>query len=416
MREIREIKIVEMDQYCEIAFHSYPSFKDFSDKGKKGFIHEMLFIRKHDPDIKFYGMFEGKKLIAQMRLLIFEMNFLNATIRVGGLGSLAVHLLYKKQGIAREMIDFCEKYFLDQKIPLVALLPFSPPFYYNKGYGYGTKMNRYIVQTSVLPRYAGENTCDFATKKDLSKLKKAHSEMMAQTHGMAEKMSYEWENNFADPENLFIKSIDQQGETDGYAIFKFKSTHPDNYTKIQILVRELIYTNREVLSKLIGFFANQGDQAQTIEIKTYEEDFHYLFSNPLSCSENATDYGYFETNTQYIGNMYKILDLPLMLKHVEHRKYNNQNICFTLTLIESSRNQTYNIVIKDGDIGIEQTKKTFGLRIALTLSDFSSVFVGATTFRRLYDAGRLECSDMNKLMSLDAAFVVERGPVCWSDY
>ncbi|MBO0451841.1 GNAT family N-acetyltransferase [Candidatus Enterococcus murrayae] len=416
MREIREIKIVEMDQYCEIAFHSYPSYKDFSDEGKKDFIREMLFMRKHDPDIQFWGMFEGKKLIAQMRLLTFKMNFLNKTIQVGGLGSLAVHLMYKRQGIAREMIDFCEEYFLDQKIPLVTLLPFSPPFYYNKGYGYGTKMNRYIVPTSVLPKYAGENTCDFATKKEISKLKKAHSEMLHQTHGMAEKMAYEWENNFADPENLFIKSVDQQGETDGYAIFKFKSTDADNYTKIQILVRELVYTNREVLSKLIGFFANQSDQAQTIEIKTYEEDFHYLFSNPLSCSENATEYGYFETNTQYIGNMYKIIDLPLMLKHVTHRRYNNQSVCFTLTLQEGSSEQVYNIVIKEGDIEIKRTKEPFVLSVALTLSDFSSIFVGATTFGKIYAAGRLECSDPNRIKSLDDAFSVERGPVCWSDY
>ncbi|MBO0458516.1 hypothetical protein JZO77_17415 [Enterococcus hulanensis] len=194
-------------------------------------------------------------------------------------------------------------------------------------------------------------------------------------------MAHEWENNFPASENLFIKSIDQQGETDGYAIFKFKNTDADNYTKIQILVWELVYTNQEVLSQLIGFFANQSDQAQTIEIKTYEEDFHYLFSNPLGCSENATEYGYFETNTQYIGNKYKIIDLSLMLKHIKHRRYNNQSVCFILALQEGSSEQMHNIVINDGNTEIKRTKEPLDLTIALTLSDFCSIFVGATTFK-----------------------------------
>jgi len=51
-----------------------------------------------------YGLFEDGRLIGVMRLYDFTMKLLSTRTLVGGVGSVAVDLLHKKEKIARDMI------------------------------------------------------------------------------------------------------------------------------------------------------------------------------------------------------------------------------------------------------------------------------------------------------------------------
>ncbi|MBO1305665.1 GNAT family N-acetyltransferase [Enterococcus sp. 669A] len=418
MSEIRELSAEDLAAHTEIAFHAYPSFKDFSPEGKLRFTNRMQTMRVQDPQIKFYGLFEEDKLIAQMRLLPFEMNLFGKMTLTAGLGSLGVHLFHKKQGIGHKMLAYFEDYFREKNIPLAMLLPFEPSFYHQAEYGYGTKLNHYCLATPALPKYKAPCHLVYLTSKDESKLRNFHEKIVQQTHGMAKRYNYEWQDIFTDPENILVASLNEAAEIEGYLVFQFKNTKADNYTRNQIVVKEMLYQNPLVLRKLLGFLRNQDDQAQSVQFKTFEPGFHFLFDNPLNDSRNFLDFGYLETNQQYIGNMYKILDIPAIVQQTQHRNYNSADLSVAFTISDGYRKKTaeYQLLIEQGKARLLDSSKTAEISVALSLADFTSAFVGAVSFNDLYRMGQLQTEQPQVLLKLDQAFYLETPPVGWSDY
>ncbi len=139
MREILELSEIHIDEYTEIAYNAYPSFKDFTKESMDEYKKETLDIMKNDPVVTFYGMFENNELIGVMRLFDFEMNYFGKIISVSGIGFLGVHLMHKKKKVARDMLQFYEDYYKSKGISFGLLLPFRPDFYKRMGYGFGTK-------------------------------------------------------------------------------------------------------------------------------------------------------------------------------------------------------------------------------------------------------------------------------------
>jgi len=157
MREIRKLNEENIDEYTEIAFNAYPSFKDFTKEAMDTYKREAVDILKNDEVVTFYGMFENEKLIGVMRLFDFEMNCFGKIIPVSGIGFLGVHLMHKKKKVARDMLEFYEKYYKKKNVSFGLLLPFRPDFYKKMGYGFGTKMNQYRLSTERLPEYRKES-------------------------------------------------------------------------------------------------------------------------------------------------------------------------------------------------------------------------------------------------------------------
>lgn len=417
MRKIRELTGDHMNEYADIAFNAYPSFKDFTKKAMDEYKNETVHILKNDPVVTFYGMFEDDELIAVMRLLDFEMNCFGKVIPVSGIGFLGVHLMHKKKKAARDMLRFYEEHYKDKKVPFGLLLPFRPDFYKKMGYGFGTKMNQYRLPTERLPEYRKESDIRYIKENELEKLLDCHNRVVEKTHGMMKKFGDEIRPIFGDAFNRVIGSYDEDGNIEGYVVFKFQNGKEGNYTINNIYMKELVYQNPEVLRKLLGFLRKQEDQVNLVIFNTEDENFYYLFGDPRNDSLNYIPYGYLETNTQAVGVMYKIFDVKKAFLECSHRNYNNANIKVRFLIEENfieEKEEEIIINIKDGNVVLDEDE--YDVTVKINISEFSSLFLGTTNLRGLFNLGLLKLDNEEYIDELDRAFYCSQKPVCYTDF
>ncbi len=414
-REIRELDTSHIDAYTEIAFKAYPSFKDFSPEAMNAYKEVAIETMVHDPVVTFYGMFEGEKLIAVMRHFDFEMNCFGKKIPVAGLGFLGVHLMHKKEKAAREMVAFYEAHYRERKMPISLLLPFRPDFYKKMGYGHGTKMNQYRLETRRIPRYDGPSDLRYLRKEDLEALLASHGRVADKTHGMITKFGDEIRDYFSDPFHQIVASYDAGGKIEGYMVYQFRNGKPGNYTINQMYLKELIYERVDVLAKLLGFLRKQEDQVQLVIFNTQDEHFHYLFDNPLDDSLHYIPYGYLQTNVQAIGVMYKILDVREAFRQCAHRNYNSVTLGVRF-LIENEHDEVEELIVSFEDGLALLDRGTVDVTVECHLSDFSPMFLGSTSVRGLHSIGLLRVDDASHLDRLHRAFDTPHKPVCYTDF
>lgn len=415
MRQILKLNENNIHDYTDIAFNAYPSFKNLEKEALIQYKKQTLEIIKHDLDVTFYGMFEEEKLIAVMRLFDFKMNCFGKVLPVSGIGFLGVHLMHKKEKTAKAMVEFYEELYRDKDIPIATLLPFRPDFYKKMGYGIGTKMNQYRISPDRIPAYYGDSDLRYV-EDDFESLLSCHKRVVEKTHGMIMKIQDEIKDLKDDPYNKIIGNYDKSGSINGYIVFKFENAKEGNYTVNNIYVKELVYENTDVLKKILGFLRKQDDQVNLVIFNTMDEDFHYLFDNPLNDSLNYIPYGNIESNTQAVGIMYKILDIKTGFKQLAHRNYNNININVRF-LIENEISKKEDEIIVNFIDGVANLDcKEFDLTMKIKTSNFSSLFLGSTSVKGLYNLGLLEIDYLEFLDDLDLAFYNNQKPVCYTDF
>ncbi len=415
MREILELNEKHIDEYTDIAFNAYPSFKELEKQAVDEYKKTTIDIMTDDPDVSFYGMFEDGKLIAVMRIFDFRMNCFGKIVAVSGLGFLGVHLMHKKEKAAKAMIEFYEEFYKKKDISIGMLLPFRPDFYKKMGYGIGTKINQYKLPPNRIPGYYGESDLRYI-EDDFGKVLDCHKRVSQKTHGMMMKIKEEINDLKNDPYNKIIANYNEDGQVDGYIVFQFQNAKPGNYTVNNIYVKELIYENTDVLKRILGFLRKQDDQVNLIIFNTMDENFHYLFDNPLNDSLNYIPYGFIESNTQAVGVMYKILDIRNAFKQLNYRNYNNANINIRFLIEdELSKQQIETIVnFKNGIANIDEEK--YDGTVKMNLANFSSLFLGSISVRGLYGLGLLQLDNIDLLDDLDRAFYCSNKPVCYTDF
>lgn len=417
MREIKVVTLDYLDEYIELAYNTYPSFKNNSLEGKEEF-KKVAIMKITDPQSHFMGMFEDDKLIAAMRLIDFKMNFFNQIIDASGLASVAVHPMYKKEKIAKMMVEYYENFYLDKNAPIVSLLPFRPDFYKKMGYGLGTKMNQYRLHAKDFPAYYEKMNLKFATSE---KDKKAildfyHQQIMSSKHGMIYKIIDEITDLYNDYNNKIVISYNQENEIDAYLIFEFENGKEHNYTINNMYIKEVQYTTADSLNKILGFIKKQDDQVNLVIYNTQDEYFAQKIDNPLNDSLNYVSFGNLETNTQLIGIMYKIIDIEQAFKLYDYRTYNNVslNVCFNI-IDENAIEKTYYINFKDGKASLVKGQEA-DVSVSLSIIDFSSLFMGCISVVGLYNLGLLEIDNLEHLNTLDLAFYTPTKPMNNTDF
>lgn len=416
MREIRRLYEEHIDDYADIAFNAYPSFKDFSKEAMDSYKKTVKDIMENDPIVTFYGMFEDDKLIAVMRLFDFEMNVYGKMMTVSGLGFLGVHLMHKKERVAKAMVDFYEEVYKKRNINFGLLLPFRPDFYKKMGYGHGAKMNQYRISTERIPAYFGKSDCRYVKVEDFNKLLDCHARVTRNTHGMIMKFGDEIRDLYTDEFNRIIGSYDENGNINGYMVFKFQNGKDGNYTINNIYMRELTYETPEVLRKLLGFLRKQEDQVKLVIFNTEDENFYYLFDNPMNDSLNYIPYGYLETNTQAVGIMYKIFNVKEVFKQCDHRNYNNVTLAVRFIVVDEYNKENEVIVKFENGTVTSVDGDDYDVTLKTTISEFSPLFLGCTSVKGLYNLGLLEVDDIRYLDELDRAFYTSQKPVCYTDF
>ena len=136
MDEIRVLTMNEIYQYTRNNQLAYPTFY----KGSKDELERMSQRQKEvfesSEDLTPIGFFRDGYLVGNMMLIEFKMNYSSEILTIGGISAIAVHPTYKKQGIARSLIQYGLKWSRDKNHLFSILYPFNHKFYNNFNYGF----------------------------------------------------------------------------------------------------------------------------------------------------------------------------------------------------------------------------------------------------------------------------------------
>jgi len=168
--EIRLLTDDEIPEYVAISADAYPGFPTVST-AERVQAEERLAVQVAEGRFRLIGLFRDGVLAGGMRLFRFTMTVRDVSLVVGGVGSVAVHALYRKQGVARALIRSYHNTCRDEGMALSALYPFRPDFYGRMGYGVALQNNWeliigdiihgfYAVLATILLK-SGQNTMKF---------------------------------------------------------------------------------------------------------------------------------------------------------------------------------------------------------------------------------------------------------------
>ena len=414
MSEIRPLIPDDLDAFVDIAFNAYPGWRDPSKEEKERTREQLLKAHEQEPTITLYGCFRQGQLVGGMRLHDFGMNFLHQRIPAGGVGSVAVDLLRKKEHVAKEMIAYFLQHYREQGAPLAMLYPFRPDFYVKMGFGYGTKMDQYRFKPSALPKGPSKAHVRYLTETDRPALLACYNRFMDRTHGVIAKCEAELDRMMSSP-TLRVVGYERDDQVQGYLTFTFEKGK--SFLVNDLHVREFVYENPQALSELLTFLHTQADQIRHIILETQDEHFHHLLRDPRNNTDTIIPSAYHESNIQGIGIMYRVIDLPGMFERLQAHDFQGQTCRLQLTVEDSFVPQNAGDIqlwFEDGRLS-PVTGASPEVAVRLDIAHFSSLLAGAINFRQLYGYGLAHISDSAYVGTIDRIFAVEK-PVCTTPF
>ena len=401
-REIRPIGTEYVEEYIEIYLNAYPAFKALDEDCREYFRQKTRRDMTSDKEVDFFGMFQDDRLISIMKLVSFQMNIYGQIRPAIGLMSLAVHPLFKKQGAALEMVRFYEAYAEEKGADITVLLPFNIEFYRKMGYGLGARIDEYHVPTASLPKQKSLQHLRLLHETDFPDILACHEAFAKAKHGMLMKFEEEIRDMEADDSILRVGYYDE-GTLAGYAAYRFKENSETNYTLNRIEVEEMICCDGKVLREILGYFRNQADLAQTIVLRSGEEDFYHLLPDASHVSGYYIPYGYLQTSVSAMGNMYKILDPVRFVNNTSYRRFPmiDRTVTFRYTDELSGETGDVTVTFQEGMWSAAKVSAAQDAIIICTKGDLSSLLMNCGRLSSFIRLGVMETDKPEEIPVLD---------------
>jgi len=419
MGQIRKLPRKDFVTFAKMMINAFPGFPGYGTPDKATVDKLVKLLRESartDPVVSYFGCYDRGQLIGGIRFFDFTMNVFNNFVLCGGGSLLGIDLMHKKEKIAKELMTFYIDFYLKKKAPLTALYPFRPDFYHKMGWGYGAKLSQYVIKPAELPAIGDKSKVRFFTKKDWPKLRAGYDRYAAKTHGMFKKLAGEIKR--IDMPNLRSVVYEDKGKILGYLVFTFKSDPDKSFVLVHIKVSEFIYENREAFWGLIAFLRSQADQIDSIVLPTYDDNFHFLPSDPRNHSGRLLSILAHEIDWQGLGIMYRVIDTPGLFRTLKNHNFNNQTCRMKITISDSfleSNNKSFFVSFKDGRAEMK-TKGNSEVEIRLDVAEFSSMILGVIDFKSLYLYKLAEISNIDFLETVNKIFLSDVKPITTTQF
>ena len=417
---VRPLAETDLEAYLDIYLNAYPAYKDLDQACRDHYREKHRRELREDTQTRTVGLFEGETLIATMKLILFSMNFFGRMQPACGLMALEVHPLHKKKGAALFMVRYFEDYARENGALLTLLLPFRIDFYRRMGYGFAGKIYEYHLPTSALPKpdRAVLPNLRLLQPEDFDAAMDCQRRFAARNHGMVEKLDEEIRGLRDDIQVRRIGYYSPEGQLRGYAAYRFQSASDTNYTQNRLSVEELVYEDGEVLRALLGALKMQEDLAQTVILRTGEEDFHHLLDDPQDVSRNYIDFGFLQTNVSAVGTMFKLVDGARFVERTGYRAFPMGTLtaafCFRDEMAGTDR--CLRIAFGGGRWAVAGPEAAADVTVTCRQGDLASLLMGSAELAALVRLGAVQADNEAKVRELGQLLHCEQRPWLNSDY
>lgn len=415
MSDIKRLSAQHFDTLTHIWSTAYPGAKISTEEERERFKERALRLHEEDPTANFYGLFRDGRLLGIMCLYDFSMNFLGARIPAGGVGQVAVDLLHKKEHVAREMMSYFLHHYRERGAPIALLYPFRPDFYARMGFAYGPKMSQYRVEPAAFPRGPSKAGVRYLGPEDRHAIVDCYNRFAQQTHGMCYKTEREMRGLLQNPQNQIV-GCELDGELHGYLVYTFEQG--DTFITNDMHVREWIYETPQALSELLTFLHTQADQIRHVVVNTQDEDFHHLLLDPRDGSGRLLPSVYHQSNTQGVGLMVRVVDVPAIFDLLAGHNFGGQTLTLRLTLEDTflPENAGSTLLHFEGGRVEHLADGAHDVEVRMDVGRFSSLLAGTVSFSSLYHYGLAHISNPDYVESVIRMFAVEQPPMCMTHF
>jgi len=410
----RQIRLIETEQelseFTRIQMNAYPASEaPFSER-----LEHITHMYERDGDSVLWGLWDDGIQVGNMRVLDFQMNFDGRFVAAGGIGSLAVDLLHKKKGAARDLVQFFLKRCREKGQTVALLYPFRPDFYYRMGFGYGTKVNHYRFRPHSLPNSApAEGKIEYLVADDAEAIRSCHDTYAAAQHGWCTLSDYELGGlvrHYCGKRRAV--GYWASGELQGYLLLGSERTNKKNFISNNLVVRQWIYNTPSALRALCSFLHRQADQYERIVYNTQDADFHHLLADVRNDTGNMLQYAVaHETNLAGVGLMYRVVSMADFLANT--RQFGETDIDITLevedTFCPANAGQ-YNLSVRGGRPKLVMAPLD-GVTVSGNIADLSAMLMGSVDLRVLYRLGKVRV-DPNGLEEVANVLKTRQQPMC----
>ncbi|MCL2592852.1 MAG: GNAT family N-acetyltransferase [Defluviitaleaceae bacterium] len=415
-RKIVKLNNSQISDFVDINIRAYPVVFAGPSFNRDEVYERNCKTQTEDDNANLYGLIENEKLLGGMILYDFIVNYSGEDIPVAGIGAVSVDLLHKKEKVCKDMVEFFLKAYKERGYAIAMLYPFSPEFYKKMGFGYGTKMNQYRINPSGL--------CCSGSKEHIIYLKEEHKPQMvecfnryrAKTHGAAKKINNDLNLLFM-PNRTVIGYV-KDGVVYGYAIMRFEPSKHASFLIYDLIIEELIYENAEVFGEIATFLNSQADQIRSIVYNTQEENFHFALADVRNGSPDLIRPCYHESNVSGVGLMYRVIDVKGVFETLKFHDFGGQNAKIRFNISDSLLQKNVNDVVICFNKGkaLISEELDYDAEVAMDISEFSSLIMGAVNFKSLYRYGLASISDSNYVDIIEKIFKIEQKPMCASRF
>ena len=400
---VRPLTETDIEAYLDIYLNSYPAYKSLDAECRQHYREKHQLELREDRQVQTVGLFEDDVLIATMKLILFSMNFFGVMQPACGLMALEVHPLHKRKGAALRMVEYFEDYARQQGALLTLLLPFRIGFYRQMGYGFAGKIYEYHLPTAALPRPDAAVLAHLRLMQpeDFDAALACHRRFAARNHGMVEKFDEEIRGARGDIQVRRLGWYDG-GVLRGYAAYRFESASDSNYTQNRLSVEELVYEDGAILRGLLGGLNMQADLAQTVILRTGEEDFHHLLQDPQDVSRNYIDYGFLQTNVSAVGTMFKLTDGPAFVEKTAYRPFPQGTLTAAFRCRDelTGAEQCLPIAFSQGRWAVAAADAAADVTVTCRQGELTSLLMGSCDLEGLLRLGAAQTDDPDRAQEL----------------
>ena len=410
MEEIRPVTIEEVSEVVRITAMAYPGSNLLASENAQRFSERVRDTLENDPNVSFHGCYRNDQLIGIMKWHDLSMNVHGTQMLTGGIGMVAVDLLHKKEKVAKTMLEGFLGSYRERGVSLVSLYPFRVDFYKQMGFGVGTKINQYRIKPSSLP-FSSKDKIIYLGMENREEMLACYHRIVRQTHGMIRKTDQELKKFLEQPEQVIV-GYKNEGRLGGYLAFQFQRAYEENRIFNDLVVKEFLYESREALGQLLSFLHSQADQIQRIVLTTADEDFHVLLSDPGNGTDNLLPSVYHESNVSGVGLMYRVIDVPGFFSKLTQPSFGPEQVMLRLSIRDSFLPEnagSWLIRFSEGRPQLVEDGEA-DVSVAMDISDFSSLVMGAVSFRKLYSYGLVDIDVVEAVPKLDRLFFVSEKP------
>jgi predicted N-acetyltransferase YhbS len=394
--EIKKIEVNDVEEYCQLQLRAYPSMR-FNSKAEWDSFVERTGKSLDNEEHEIFGSFIGNQLVGSLMLYHYQINYLGEWLPVEGIGSVAVDLLHKREGICREMMAWAENTILEKNISLSFLFPFRPDFYIPMGYGYGPTLYHYEIDPSQIPNKGDKSKIIYLTNKDIPQIRGFEEKLSIQMHGYVKKQDREMKDYF---DRLSWQKIGffQDNQLEGWMVFHTKQPDPKNFLRHHLYIYE--WWNATISSRLsfLSFLYSQKDQYEKIIYNSIDPSLIHALKDPRDDNQKLVPPFISHSIGQLSTSIfYSVLDPEKLMKKIIKYQGPDRVVPFDWEIQKPFPEDHQERVSWVGD---EKSTKNRPM-LSTTQPVASSILMGSLTLKQAITWNLIKISDENQLDKLD---------------